>query len=194
MSRNLKIRRTVSDVIDTVVGCRLVPIGNRKSHYVSVQSNVLADTFYRVTEATDTVRALVTIMPSGLRVAWDTCGKCHHHVAQCACKSGVYHPASIGWIRATCDQDSYQRITDYSMFNDPYMKLTGDETSMRDEVPTMMVASKKPSPIVPAKSKPSISASDIENMDIRVLDSLAKKQAGKSIRRANSIIRGKVPR
>lgn len=194
MPRNLKIRRTASDVIDTVVGCRLVPVGNRKSHYVSVQSNVLADTFYRVTEATDTVRALVTIMPSGLRVAWDTCGKCHHHVAQCSCKSGVYHPASIGWIRATCDQDSYQRITDYSMYNDPYMKLTGDETSMRDEIPSMMAASKKPSPIVPAKSKPSISASDIENMDIRVLDSLAKKQAGKSIRRANSIIRGKVPR
>lgn len=191
MSRSLKIRRTASTVIDTVEGCRLVPVSSRKPHYAPVQSNVLADTFYRVTEATDTVRALVTIMPSGLRVAWDTCGKCHHHVSQCACKSGVYHPSSVGWIRATCDQDSYQRITDYSMYFDPYMKLTGDGTSMRDEVPTMMTASKPSAPVVPAKSirKASISASDIENMDIRELDSLAKKQASKSIRRASSVIK-----
>jgi hypothetical protein len=193
MSRNLKIRRAATAIIDTVAGCRLVPLSSRKEHYVSVQPNVLPNTFYRVIDTTDIVRAMVTIMPDGTRVAWDTCGKCHLHVGQCECKSGVYHPSSVGWIRATCDNTSYQRITDYSMYHDPYMQLSGDSTSIRDEVPAMRLY-KKPDSVaveVPKRkaSGPSISGSDIENMDMAELDRQARKQAKSSSKKVSAVVR-----
>lgn len=48
--------------------------------------------------------ALVTTMPDGCRVAWDNCGRCHQHVANCLCREGVYHPSSVAWILSKTEE------------------------------------------------------------------------------------------
>jgi hypothetical protein len=52
------------------------------------------ETFYRYNEKKRTVECLVTMMPGGLLVAWDTCGNCASSVQACKCKA-VRPPRSI---------------------------------------------------------------------------------------------------
>lgn len=40
----------------------------------------------------------MTIMPGGLRVAWDTCGACMEWTGNCRCNAGVSAPRSIEYI------------------------------------------------------------------------------------------------
>jgi len=121
----IKVKRQATPV-DRFPDCVLVPVSKRKPHYPLVQSNVLPNTYYRVVKDEDRVRTMVTVMPDGLMVAWDSCAKCHRHHTQCECKTGIYHSASIGWIRATYDVNyPTERVSNYSMYHDPYMRLEG---------------------------------------------------------------------
>lgn len=44
------------------------------------------------------VHSFVTVMPDGLRVAWDICGYCASWVGCCTCANGVSAPRSVEYI------------------------------------------------------------------------------------------------
>lgn len=52
------------------------------------------ETFYRYNERKRRVECLVTMMPGGLMVAWDSCGQCALSIRACTCRS-VRPPRSI---------------------------------------------------------------------------------------------------
>lgn len=203
----VKIKRTSKPVAgsvlaDTIEGCELHPITTREG-WPKVARNIIANTYYRVTKETDKVRCLVTIMPDGLKVAWDTCAKCHDHITLCVCRSGIYQPASVGYIRATYEVNyPTERPTDYSEFFDPYDRK-GGSIDRRSEIPkwdrkpytapsSIKPRKQAPAPI-PTTTKPEeggLTVKDIENLDLLELNKQAKQQAKKSVRRARSIIRG----
>lgn len=193
---------------DSIEGCVLVPLDKRKPHYPKVQTNVLPNTYYRVVKDEDRVRSMVTVMPDGLRVAWDSCAKCYGHITLCACKDGMYHSRSIGWIRATYDiKYPSERVTDYSMYYDPFMRKEG-RTDLRvaigrspADVPSSTPRRKPkavidPDPLPPVKpakaktGKPGLTDADIENIDMAALNKAAANQASAVTRKVRRTIRG----
>lgn len=199
MARTIKIKKA-QGIPEDIEGCRLVPIDQGKPHFPKVQDNVLANTYYRVPiDDEDRLRAMVTVMPDGLRAAWDTCGKCHGHISQCRCKSGVYHPSSIGWMRATFEHPEWpdKKILDYSEFFDPFKRREGNELPRWDEVPGSRMKVDSPKPKAKPKVQPQapvedggLTVKDIENIDMAELNKQAKSQAKRTIRRTRSILRG----
>lgn len=209
MKKVIKVKRQAVPA-DSIEGCVLVPLNQRKPHYPLVQSNVLPNTYYRVVKDEDRVRALVTVMPDGSKVAWDSCAKCYGHVTLCACKDGMYHSRSISWIRATCDVNyPSERVTDYSMYYDPFMRKEG-RTDIRvsigrspADVPSSTPRRKskavdpeplppvKEAKVKPRKAKPGLTDADIENLDMAALNKAAAEQAKDVTRKVRrTIVRG----
>ncbi len=212
MPRTIKIKKTPRKngiLKDAVAGYILVPLDQGKSHYPRVQSNVLEGTYYRVNESTGKCNAFVTVMPDKHRVAWDTCSKCHTHVSVCKCSAGIYHPASIAFIRATCDHDDWPtvRIMDYSEYFDPYMR--NSKTPVERETNSIVhTAPKKPT--IRSGKEPTrrhvakvaaaaaiteseafgLTAAEIENIDMATVN----KQAEKSARNVVGKVRAKIKR
>lgn len=198
-----KIVRSASvEIPKDIDGCHLVAITEGKKHFPKVQDNVLPNTYYRIQDdKPEYLRALVTVMPDGLRAAWDNCGKCMKHVSGCICLSGVYPPRVIGWMRATYDINyPTEKVSDYSKYNDPYKKLVGAKMDAWTEgIRTKPTESDKPQPVkrksvdnfAQVKSNsPDLTVSDIQNLDLEKLSKEANKQAKRTIRRARSIIKG----
>jgi hypothetical protein len=207
VARTIKIKK--NDIPKDIEGCRLIPLDKGKPHFPKAQDNVLPNTYYRVpNDDENRLRCFVTVMPDGNRIAWDTCGKCKTHVSHCSCPSGVYHPSSIGWIRATCDVNyPTERVTDYSKYNDPYKRYSGEGvdrwaesvgrkptdpksykavTRKQDaEVPVV----KSEVPVVKSEG-PELTLAEIENIDLAELGKQATKQAKRTVRRARSVIKG----
>jgi hypothetical protein len=186
---------------DKVEGCKLIPASKRPKGFPKLQANALRNTYYRVNVDTPTrLRAMVTIMPDGLYVAWDSCGKCRNRVASCTCTTGLYHCSSIGWIRATYEHDEWpaQKIMDYSDFYDPFMKKSGgskDEDASRSwgkykepikaRVTKKSVVTEEPA----APEGPTLTAKDIETMDGATLLKEATASAEQNIKKARTVIR-----
>ena len=162
---------------DRIEGCILVPLDQAKSDYPKVASNVLEETYYRVTEATGKVRAMVTVMPDGGLVAWDTCSLCHGYFLHCRCSTGIYHPRSVAWIRATHDiKYPSERVTDYSRYYNPQSRSTAGLS---------VLDSSKPAPVKRKKKEV-----NLDEIDMEQLDKEAKKLARSNTRRTRSAIRG----
>lgn len=203
MARSIKVKRnTQIDIPEDIEGCRMVSLNNGKTHWTKIQNNVLPNTYYRVNVGDEeSLRAMVTIMPDGLKVAWDTCGKCKTHVKHCHCPSGAYPSASIGWIRATYDINyPTERVVDYSMYNDPYKRLSGGGLDIRKEgvvrKPTdskQYVPVKRSSQIdipISKGNEKELTVKEIENLDFAKLGKEATKQANRTVRRTRSVIKG----
>jgi hypothetical protein len=201
MARTVKVKAVKQTPIeDRIEGCVLIPVSQGKSHYPRAADGVLDNTYYRVVKDTDIVRAFVTVMPDGNRVAWDSCAKCYQHIRNCPCKEGAYHSRSIAWIRATCDvKYPSERVTDYSMYYDPWGRNTGkpiDRPTFGQPMVSSTTKRKKASPPpadIPAvvQDDPNaLSVADIKNIDMSELQREAEKQAKRSVRRARSVIRG----
>lgn len=197
MAKSVKIKVVKQTPIeDRIEGCVLIPVSQAKSHYPRAADGVLDNTYYRVIKDTDTVRAFVTVMPDGNRVAWDSCAKCYQHIRNCPCKEGAYHSRSIAWIRATCDVNyPSERVTDYSMYYDPWGRNSGkpiDRVAAFGNAVTSAPSKRKvvSTPAVVEDDPNALSAADIQNLDMSALHEEAKKQAKRSVRRARSVIRG----
>lgn len=208
MGRTIKIKKPRESVtLSTPVnGYILVPLDQWKEGYPRAQSNVLAATYYRVHQETGKCRAFVTVMPDRHRVAWDTCSKCHSHVTVCKCPSGVYHPSSVAFIRATFDHDDWPtvRITDYSEYFDPYMR-----GNKRDEPIKFVGPKRQPQPVVEAKPEKTrrqtaqvaaaaaiteseafgLTATEIENIDMAEVNAQAETSARKVIKKVRAQIK-----
>jgi hypothetical protein len=132
----VKIKRNPKPVPQDIDGCVLVPLAKRQEDWPSTQAGLIANTFYRIDSSTKKLRCMVTVMPDGLRLAWDSCGKCHEHVIRCKCRSGIYHCSSVGFIRATYDHDDWPgvRITDYTAYFDPFGRRSGKGVERSDVV------------------------------------------------------------
>lgn len=198
MTKTVKIKRstTTTDApTDRIEGCILVPLSDRKDNYPLVDSRVLPNTYYRVVKDEDRVRALVTVMPDGTMVAWDSCARCYGWLHNCRCKTGLYHSRSIAWIRATCDiKYPTEKVTDYSQYYDPWARRTSNPIDSTDVAvgrsPAADIKPSTPKRKVAAVSTPTddgISVADIANID---LDAAARKQAKRTVRRARSVIKG----
>jgi hypothetical protein len=200
MAKTVKIKRstTTTDVpTDRIEGCILVPLSDRKDNYPLVDSRVLPNTYYRVVKDEDRVRALVTVMPDGTKVAWDSCARCYGWLHNCRCNDGLYHSRSIAWIRATCDvKYPTEKVTDYSQYYDPWARRTNNPIDATNAaIGRSPAADIKPSttkrktvaPVAEAPVDGGISVSDIENID---LDAAARKQAKRTVRRARNAIKG----
>ena len=167
---------------DRVAGCVLVPLHKRKAKFPMPQDNIVEGTYYRVERAKpNVVRCMVTVMPDGLLVAWESCSKCKRHVQQCKCKDGFYHPASIGWIRATYDHPEWpaRRIEDYSTYYDPFMRLEAkpsvDKGAFTYVPPPTHTTTK-------AKKTPTMTVEEIEAIDMAKVQQEAEQTAKKSTR------------
>jgi hypothetical protein len=176
---------------DKVAGCKLIPLHRKRAKFPTAQDNILAGTYYRVEESKpDTLVSMVTIMPDGLYVAWASCAKCRQHVRYCECRTGFYHPASVGWIRATYEHDDWpaHRIMDYKEFYDPFMRR--EKSASDDAEPfTYRPPVTKPAP-KPKKTK-TMTAEEIEAIDMAELQKVAVKEATKTTRKVRSISRKK---
>lgn len=64
----------------------LIPLTRQHSTLPKVTA-VPPETFYRYNEKRQRVECLVTVMPDGLEVAWDTCGQCAFHIRACKCRA-----------------------------------------------------------------------------------------------------------
>lgn len=203
MARSIKVKRnTKIDIPEDIEGCRMVPLNKGKKHWTKIQDNVLPNTYYRVNVGDEeSLRAMVTVMPDGLKAAWDSCGKCKIHIKHCICSSGAYPSPSIGWMRATYDINyPTERVVDYSMYNDPYKKLSGGGVDRwKEGVGNKPTDSK---PYVPVKrstqidiptvkgNEKELTVKDIENLDFAKLGKEATKQANRTVRRTRSVIKG----
>lgn len=175
---------------DKVVGCKLIPLHRRRAKFPKAQDNILANTYYRVQESKpDTLVSMVTIMPDGLYVAWDSCAKCRQRVRFCECKTGFYHPASIGWIRATYDHPEWptHRIMDYADFYDPFMRR---EKKASEDTDPFAFRAPVTKPVKPRKTK-TMTAEEIEAIDMAEVQKAAVKEAKKVTRKVRSIARKK---
>lgn len=203
MTKTVKVKRSASNAVpaDRFEGCILVPVSKGKDHYPVVSPRVLENTYYRVVKDEDRVRTLVTVMPDGVHVAWDSCARCHGYITQCRCKEGMYHPRSVAWIRATHDvKYPTERVQDYSMYYDPWGRNSDvpvDREVVFGSLPTSKADTtarkrKTSQPVVaPVEDDPNaLSISDIQNIDMDELHKAAKRQAKRSVRRARSVIRG----
>lgn len=119
-----KIKRSKSWVADPRHdGWWQVPVSDARNSWPKVDARVLDNTFYRYSDSQNRVVGFVTIMPDGLTVGWDTCGRCKQYFSHCTCKSGIYHPKTIGWMLhvATRPPDQQQTIAgSYDVFFDPW--------------------------------------------------------------------------
>lgn len=176
---------------DTVAGCKLIPLHRRPKAFPKAQDNVLPDTYYRVNESDpELLRAMVTIMPDGLYVAWDTCGKCKEVLEFCRCQTGFYHPQSIGWIRATYDHPEWpeRKIMDYSAFYDPFMKR---EAKSSTDTPFVYRAPETPVRTTRARKTASMTVEEIEAIDMAELQKKAEQTAKKTVRAVRKTIKKK---
>lgn len=201
MAKTIKIKTTSVRTIlkDRVEGFILVPLTQPEPHYPRVQSNVMPNTYYRVNAKTGKCRAFVTVMPDDHRVAWDTCSKCHTHVTVCECNSGVYHPSSIAFIRATFDHPDWPtvRFVGYSEYFDPYMKA-GKPDVPRERVAITASAPKKhrrqnareaANAAITEKEAFGLTAADIENIDMAKVNAQAEKSATGLVRKVRAKIK-----
>lgn len=194
MTKVTKIKRSQSQstIKDKMDGCILVPLSERKPHYPATAKNILPYTYYRVVESEDRVRAMVTIMPDGLHVAWDSCARCLQHIVRCPCKSGVYHSRSIGWIRATFDINyPTERVTEYSKYYDPWQRHADSPINrLESGIGRVPGAGDTPKRKKAKVVDGGLTVNEIENIDLAKLNQAATKQAKRTVRRARSVIRG----
>lgn len=200
----VKIKRTSSAVPKDIVGHRLVPATKALDGWPQLQDGVLPQTYYRVTDGGELV-CMVTVMPDGLRAAWASCAKCHDHFLLCKCRSGIYHPPSIGWMRATYDHPEWPnvRIADYSDYFDPWGRKKGktyDRTEVR--VWAQPVSTPKPvSPRVQARKQKQrverdrrdqvdgLTPQQIESIDMAEVQKVAEAQATAATKQVRRVIR-----
>ena len=200
----VKIKRNPKPVPKDITGCTMVPLTKALPEWPKVQPGILANTYYRINTDSGELRCMVTVMPDGLRVAWDSCGKCHDTVKRCRCRSGIYHGRDIGWIRATYDHDDWPgvKILDYTEYYDPFGRRSGKGVERSDVVIWNRGPLPDPKPSTTrtearkAKQKadrdrrdgltdpnaPVLSVKDIENLTAADMDKAAVEQV-KAIRR-----------
>ena len=103
----VKVGRTkvLFDADPRIKGAYLVPLDKAFDVVgIKVSPRVLPDTVVRVRNGEDDGIGLVTTMQDGVRVGWDTCGRCIQHVVNCTCKDGIYHPSSVAWVRSKTEE------------------------------------------------------------------------------------------
>ena len=75
----------------------LYPVEEAEATWVKL-NNPLPNTYYRVHNKKHTVRCLVTILPDGWHIAWDTCSSCVNHMKNCKCASGITQPRTVTYF------------------------------------------------------------------------------------------------
>lgn len=97
-----------------VPGMVLVPIA-REHKLLPLVKSAPGDTFYRFDPKKNRVECMVTMMPGGLNVAWDTCGQCALHIRACTCRAIVPSRSVVRiWEIASGEEfvkSSYERPT-----------------------------------------------------------------------------------
>jgi hypothetical protein len=81
----VKDRPAVQGSRDPNMPGRILVTLNRQHASLPKVRNAPAETFYRYNERLRRVECMVTMMPNGLYVAWDTCGACATHIRACGC-------------------------------------------------------------------------------------------------------------
>lgn len=202
----------------TFADTKRVPTDQQQDGWPKVDSRVLPGTFYRYNTSSNRVTSLVTIMPSGLVIGWDSCGRCKQYFRYCSCKAGIYHPRSVGSIRGSEDRpgDSGPTIAgSYVKFYDPYQEYNelGIKKSLANQ--QQQVLSKTPVTIPFAKpdtkstpppkrrnvlggvKRPATVTSDVPEIDIKdkaAVDKAAIKSSKAKIAAVRKQLKGTAPR
>lgn len=208
----VKIKRNPKPAPTDIDGCTLIPLDKRQDGWPKTQPGILPNTYYRIDNKTGNLRCMVTVMPTGLRLAWDMCGKCHDTVARCLCRSGVYHGSSIGFIRATYDHSDWPgvKITDYSEYYDPFGRKHGEGVDRSDvtiwqrgpladpKPPTTRTEARRAKQKVAKDIRDQVSpvsggltVRDIENIDMAEVQKSAEAQVAEQTKAVRRIIRRK---
>lgn len=90
-----------SKVKDQLAGHALVdqPEAAKHSAFPKIDGSLTPPgTYFRINTKEKTLTSLVTIMPSGLFVAWSNCGRCHEYFTICRCQGGITAPRSVEYI------------------------------------------------------------------------------------------------
>lgn len=203
----VRIKRSKPTAPKDIDGHRLIPVSKPQDGWPRLQDGVLPQTYFRVTDAGELV-CMVTVMPDGLRAAWASCAKCHDHFLLCKCRSGLYHPSSIGWMRATYDHPEWPnvRIADYSTYYDPWGRKNGkayDRTEVTVFARPVSSESKPVSSRVQARKAKQrverdkrdqvdgLTAQQIESIDMAEVQKAAEAQAAAATKQVRRVIRRK---
>lgn len=89
--RTLKVEKDLIPITTDVEGAPVVDLENALPH-----------TYYR--RRNDDLYVFLTIMPDGLYVGWDSCGRCSLYVSICRCDRGIIPPKSVSYIYSKVSQ------------------------------------------------------------------------------------------
>jgi len=202
VTRTVKRTRAVATPKSHLPKRTLVAIDDAPEGFPKIASGVLEGTYFRLSDGE--LECMVTVMPDGLEAAWSSCAKCHDTFTRCRCKGGVYHPSSIGYIRAKHEQeDKSTPLIDYSKFFDPWGRLKGNRKLIWEESPiysrmgsdTPARKREQDKPVARkrriVRTKSRLTVAQIENMSAETMQAEAEKQARKAVSKTRTVIRGR---
>ena len=129
--------------------CVLVRVDQAPKHPLFVRLNPkynFKETYYRYDKKLKKVRCLVTVMPDGLRVAWDTCRYCSRYFSSCSCKAGIQACRSIEYIYDSID--AHMKKEEWTVHHRNYRgSLTRAEREQRAAAPQKFVMPVRTTPL-----------------------------------------------
>lgn len=172
----------------------LVPVDEAPKHaaFPTVVKSGREGLHYRFVPKTKEVECMVTVMPDGVRLAWDICGACARYFTICICMAGVTPPGQVGWMRAVTDRwMAGESLADTAHASQPSTAVdAGDRALVRPKAtkvrqkasqgragasvpaPTTQKAQKKIN-----KADTMVDGIDLSNIDMGALNKAATEQA-----------------
>lgn len=161
----------------------LVPL-SRQHHTLPKVKDVPPETFYRYNERKRRVECMVTMMPGGLLVAWDTCSVCSMHVRTCRCVA----------VSPSRDIIHFYELAT----GEPFQKQSYETRTPVFERKTLPSKSGKPLPVRSALTKepPKLvkaprNGTPVEltkGTDLSKFDKVAEEQAGKALSKLAKLV------
>ena len=162
----------------------LYPVEEADEKWVKL-SNPLPNTYYRVDNDEYTVKCLVTILPDGWHIAWDTCSACSNHMKQCKCASGITQPRTVTYFysKAMNQVHGTPMISTHELYGRP--KPTGGELAInrvshrniKPPVTTILPTRLRNKTKFDEAMEEGLSVSDIDNLDLGELNKTAETLA-----------------
>ena len=174
----------------------LYPVDEADAKWVKL-NNPLPKTYYRVDNEKNTVKCLVTILPDGWHIAWDTCSLCCNYMTICKCSSGITQPRTVTYFysKAMNKIHGVPMISTHELYGRE--KTTGGDfainnishRNIKPPVTTILKTRLRNKTKFDEAMEEGLSVSDIDNLDLGELNKTAKKVATTGTNKVRKITR-----
>lgn len=160
-------------------GCVLVPAKRAPKSFPKLNLKYnFPETYYRYDRKKRAVRCIVTVMPDGSRVAWDTCSYCHHYFTMCTCTAGIQTCRSVEYIHDSIE--ARVKGEEWGMSHRNYRgSLTREERERRQAEPQRFVMPPRAS--VPPRTTSRPAAGSTAPQERRILSKLPPQKTVKPL-------------